>query len=121
MNRFFALFAALALVFSPMTASAESAGCQMQAGREASGDMAMPMPMPMAHKDGGSKSSDPCCSHDKACAMACGQSCAPVAALPAMGLQTGVRLSLVRLNPELQREPVSRAPDPDRPPPRTIA
>lgn len=116
-NRLFALFAALALALSPMTASAESADCQMQAGQEAGQDMAMPMPM--FHQDGDAKSSDPCCRHDKACATACGQICAPVAALLQAGCTIGVGYAVVRLTPKVQRELVSLRPLPARSPPRT--
>lgn len=118
-SRLVLIIAALALLFSPVSAFVASSGCDMQSIRASSQDMEMAMPM--AREGGGGKSSGPCCKHDKACVMACGQSCAPVATLPSGTVAVSVSAAPVRRAPVIQLEPASFAPPFGVPPPRTLA
>src|SRR5579859_4860113 len=85
MRLVFALLAVMALLVSPVTATAAQAACGH--------DRAMAVTGTMANMD----AADPCCDHarhgkmcDKSCAQACATSCAAAAALPASLASVGL-------------------------------
>ena len=97
-----ALLAVMALLISPVAASAAQLSCaQDETSASAMSDM------PMTAQSGAAKASaDPCCDHgkshkmdQKSCALACANACAVAAALPSALSSSIMHFAAAQLNP----------------------